>query len=131
MGFFSPGRGNLEAGVTRPPTATQLLVLRRSVPLVADQLATHLGVAVLGEEVQGQWTSGLVKLVVGVAWQVVLASDVVAFKLPFVLDVVHGDHPLLEDPSWRKVRLLDDVHVNGGLHIFVARQRFVRVWSLP
>ena len=59
---------------------------------VTQQLGAHLAVAVLHEVVQGQRTSVLFTLVVAVAWQVVLAGDVVALKPPLILDLIHGDH---------------------------------------
>ena len=106
--------------VAGPPATAELLVLGRSAPFVTHQLGAHLGVAVLHEVVQGKRTSVLFRLVVAVAWQVVLAGDVVALKLPFVLDLIHGNHTFLKDPSCRKSSLLHDVNVQGGIDVVVS-----------
>ena len=92
MSFFSPSWTDLEAGAASPPFAAEVLVLHRPVGCPSWS-------AVLCESVQGQRTCCFVQLVVAVAWQVVLAGEVVPCKFPLVLDVITGNHAFLKDPK--------------------------------
>ena len=81
---------------------------------------THLAVAVLHEVVQWQRAVLLVGLELAKAGNIVLFGQVVPFQLPLVFGGVHGEHPILDQPSVGKSKFLDDVDVHGGVDFILG-----------